>query len=222
MNMPRFKRSGSAAVIIIIVIVVLVGVGVVNYLKTERFPVAENVTSSDDKYPWEEHARVVAGNNINTNLDKNMVDISKGLSLSITVEDTKHSDQMALFVSPDGGVSGGWSTDHIKQDEKRKMNYNMNANFEGNIDPDCTYFDADGQDTTKLFLIARGDVAITAMNMKTDGMAVSSNDIFVSGWIDKDGKAKGKIGILLDGGSHKIYQWYSTDTMQKFQGILGG
>jgi hypothetical protein len=211
-SMSRFNRKGNVVVFVIIAIVVVAAIWIVNYMKTERFPVAENVSCSDEKFPWQEHSRIVLpGEEINTDLGQNMVDISDGLAFRITVEDTQYGNQMTLLIGPNGTVSGGWVTDHNKKGDGYSMNYNMNASFEGNIDPSCAYFDSDGEDYSKLFVTARGNVTIVAMNMKTDATGMSTNDIFVSGWINKDGKAKGNMGIILDSGNHKIYQWHSTN-----------
>ena len=108
-----------------------------------------------------------------------------------------------------GSVSGGWSTDYNKKADGQSMNYNMNASLKGNVDPSCVYFNADGEDYSKLFVTARGKVTIVALNRKTDATGMSTKDIFVSGWVDKDGKAKGNMGIILES-ENKIYQWNST------------
>jgi hypothetical protein len=42
-------------------------------------------------------------------------------------------------------------------------------------------------------------------------MGTAGRDIFVSGWIDKDGKAKGNLGMFLDDGEYEIYKWHSTN-----------
>lgn len=211
-RMSRLNRSGSAVVIVVIIIAVLALVGVVNYMKVERFPEAENVASSYDKFPWQEHARIVeAGEEINTDYGKGMVDISDGLAFEITVEGTQHANQMSLMVKSDGTLAGGWSSDFKQNDGVKNMNYDMKSSFKGNIDPSCIYFDAEGEDYSKLFITARGNVSIVAINNKTNKTGMASRDIFVSGWIDKEGKAKGNLGMFLDDGEYEIYQWKSTN-----------
>ncbi len=209
-RMSRFNRGGNVAVIVVIIIVIVSLVGIVNYMKTERFPEAENVTCSEDKFPWQEHARIVLpGEEIDTDLGADMVDLSNGLSFQSTVADTQSPGQMTLMIGSDGRLSGGWSADFNKKEDGKGMNYNMIASFKGNIDPSCVYFNADGEDYSKLFIVARGKVTIVAVNLKSDATGMGTFDIFISGWIDKDGKAKGKMGVIVSSSEQKIYEWNS-------------
>lgn len=210
-SMSRFNRRGNVVVLVILIIAVVGGVWFVNHLKKESFPSAENVTSSDDKFPWEEHARIVDPETVNADVGKDMVDISNGFEFKITVEDTRNPDQMTLKLNPDGTLAGGWSADFNRKSNGKNMNYDMKSSFKGNIDPTCIYFDASGEDYSKLFVAARGKVTIVAIDNETNKSGMAGRDIFVSGWIDKDGKAKGNLGMFLDDGEYEIFKWHSTN-----------
>ena len=201
-------RKGNIIIALVLIFTVIAIVLAIDNFKKERFPMIENPASSDEMYPWQEHKRLITdGQEINTNVGNNMVDISDGLNLTITVEETQYSDQMGLYIAPNGTASGGWTTDYVKKAEGQKMNYNITSSFEGNIDPACTYFDQSGEDYSKLFVIARGQATIVAVNMKNSATGMGGDDIFVSGWIEPDGKAHGQIGIMLSG-ENKIYKWH--------------
>jgi len=209
-RMSRFNRRGNVVVIIILLIAVVGGVWFINNLKKESFPVS-NAASSDEKYPWEEHERIVEPGAVNTDLGNDMVDISKGLEFTITVEDTRHPDQMTLMINPDGTAAGAWNADFNRKNNGKNMNYDMKSSFKGNIDPTCIYSDSKGEDSSKLFVVARGNVSIVAIDNKTNKTGMAGRDIFVSGWIGKDGKAKGNLGMFLDDGEFEIFKWHSTN-----------
>ena len=205
-------RKGDAKVMIIVVIVVIVLVALLNFISIERLPKAENPASSDEMFPWEHSDSLVAQDQIvNMEVYDEMISVENGFELILTVEDTQWPAQMTVLVDSDGFVGGAWSTDYNKE----HMNYNINADFQGNIDPSVIYFDQNGEDFSKLFFIAKGQALILAINKKNDGVANSVNDVYVAGWITPDGKATGQLGVLLAEENHKIYKWRSATQASK-------
>ena len=115
--------------------------------------------------------------------------------------------------SADGNVQGGWNADYTKG-RKPKMNYVMNAEFEGNIDPTVMFFDENGDDPTKLFIIAKGKIRILATNYDNGKIQPSVQDIWISGWVGKDQRAKGEMLLIMDKELYQTFNWKGSPPIQ--------
>lgn len=99
--------------------------------------------------------------------------------------------EIIININPDGLIGAGWRGDY----NRNEKNYVMSAGFEGNIDPECMYFDENGENTSRLFFIARGQLDALITDFKTQLVGYGKEEIYLSGWIDRNLAIDGRIEI---------------------------
>jgi len=164
-RMSKSNRSGSALIVFLIVIVIGITWFFMSFsMPTSSLPVSVNPASSHEVLPWEHKEKLLTSDKLpNTYTSDDQPSIENGIFIEATVKQSNTVRDFAVMISPQGTVQGGWNADYNKG-RQPKMNYVMNAQFEGNIDPTVMFFDENGNDPTKLFIIAKGDISILATN----------------------------------------------------------
>ena len=203
------NRRGSTTVAFIVVVVIIV---IVYFIKSNvnfGLPICEDPASSHEVLPWQEAERLVSlGETPNSEVSAEQPAIDKMIVISATVKQSNTIGDFNFIIGSRGTITGGWVADYNKGDKPR-MNYVMNAQFKGNIDPDNIYFDENGEDPSKLFMIAKGEISILASNFDTESVRHGMQDIWVSGWIDKDLKAEGEMVLITGRKTYQVFNWKS-------------
>ena len=220
-RMSKTNRSGSA----ILLILVVVAIGVILYFIDlsaifSTLPTSENPASSHEVLPWEHKEKLLMpGQEPDIGLSQDQPSIDNGIDIVATVEQSNTARDFIVNIAPDGTVQGGWYADYNKG-KKPRMNYVMSAGFKGNIDPTVIFFDENGEDPTKLFLVAKGEISILASNLDGGAVHNSIQDIWVSGWVDKEQEAKGEMLLITGKKTYQTFNWKSSYRSKKQKGLF--
>jgi hypothetical protein len=123
------------------------------------------------------------------------------------VEENEVKSGVGLFILTDGRVKGVW--DGKYNPEPDTIWEVVGSRFNGNIDPTKIYSDKDGEDPKKLYFIAKGKALMMVTNSKTDKIKTATGAIYVTGWLDNEYNAVGKVTITTDKKTYKEYCWQS-------------
>jgi hypothetical protein len=117
--------------------------------------------------------------------------------------------EIKLRVRGDGTVVGEWSGEFKKgEPEKRytvirdrRGRYPTNS-FRGNIVKTKIYSDEEGEDRSKLYFIARGELLLEEFDYKMRDSREIKGDVYVTGWMGSEYDVEGKLylcwGSLLE------------------------
>ncbi len=220
-RMSKTNRSGSALLLILVV----VAIGAVLYFIDlnaifSTLPASENPASSHEVLPWEHKEKLLmSGREPDIGLSQDQPSIDNGIGIIATVEQSNTTRDFIVNIAPDGTVQGGWYADYNKG-RKPRMNYVMSAGFNGNIDPTVIFFDENGEDSTKLFFVAKGEISILASDLDGGSVHNSIQDIWVSGWVDKEQEAKGEMLLVTGRKSYQTFNWESSYRSKKQKGLF--
>ena len=208
---PQTNRPGLSIVwIIIIIVAVVVAVSFINKAKDplSSLPKTKNPTCSEDIHPWEEESRLLQpGQQLADSLSPDQPLINETIFLKASVKEAADASGLSITISPDGAVDGGYYADYNKSKGTVQMNYVMTAGFKGNFDPSNIYFDEAGEDTSKLFFLTKGQMTILAHNFTADTVGTSAQDIYVTGWINSDYTAKGRLVLMTGRKTFQTFHW---------------
>jgi len=195
--------------IIVIAIVVVIAVNVFNKAADplSSLPKNENPASSEEIHPWQELSRLLLpGQKLADSLSSDQPVIDGTVFLQASVQEAAKDKGLKIAIHPNGTVTGSYNADYNKGFNP-KMNYNMNASFEGNFDPSNIYFNEQGTDPSKLFFLAKGKMAIVEMNLTTNKTALGNQEIYVTGWINPDYTAKGRLVLMTGKKTFQTFHW---------------
>lgn len=220
-RMLRSHRSGFVLLLFLIIIAIGIIIYFVGFDTTSgSLPASENPASSHEVMPWEhEESLLTSGEVPNARPYEDQPSIENGIYIEATVEQSNTIRDFIVRINPDGTVQGRWNADYNKGNNPR-MNYVMSAEFEGNIDPTVIFFDENGDDPTKLFMIAKGDIHILETNFDNGKVQNSLQDIWISGWVDKDKKAKGRMLLITGRQTYQTFNWKASQSSKKRRGLF--
>ena len=176
--------------------------------------------TSHEIMPWQEQQRLLGKEEVvDTNVLQDQPAIDEGILIIANVEETNNRGGISIRITPDGKVKGVWKSDYNKGRNPR-MNYVMDAMFTGNIDPTNVFFDENGEDMTKLFVIAKGEVMIVAMGYKDGSIRKNFQEIWITGWVNPDQTAKGEVVMLTGGDTFQTFHWESSYNSRKRKGLF--
>jgi len=113
--------------------------------------------------------------------------------------------RIEMTISPDGRIKGGWSADYNPTDE---VNYSViGAGFSGNIDSSNVYSDENGQDPSRLYFIAKGQLSILKTNLKSNRVSRLGGYIYVTGWLDHQYNIVGDLTVTSDKRTYQFFLW---------------
>lgn len=191
---PDAKNRNGYAMLLMLVVVIAIA-ACIYYLQFGK----PAKSSSGDVMPWkQENLLVKAEQEVEKPTDQ-QPDISNGLNFDLNVGIGGDDDggQLGFGITPDGRVFGIW---HGIYYDSKKVNYDiMQGNFEGNIAPSKIYKDKDGEDASKLYFIAKGKYLIAANDFKKNMVCHLSGIFYVTGWVNRDNSAIGKITTTAGG-----------------------
>lgn len=215
----RFSKSSRPGYAILMLLVV-VAIGLILYwidinALFGNMPESVDPGSSHEVLPWEKKKSLLKREQeANTDVSEGQPVINRNIFIEATVEQSNTTGDFIVTISPDGRVAGSWYADYNKGTNPR-MNYVMNARFKGNVDPTVVFFDENGEDLTKLFFIAKGEISILASNFSGGGIQNSIQKIWVTGWLDPDYKAKGEMMLITGRNTYQTFNWESTPKSNK-------
>ncbi len=214
-RMSKSNRPGFVLILFLVIIVIGFIIYFVGFGTTSSLPVSVDPASSHEVLPWEHKESLLPSDTApDASTYEGQLSIEDGIYMQATVEQSNTTRDFLVTINPDGTVRGGWSADYNKG-RQPKMNYVMNAQFEGNIDPAVLFFDDNGDDPTKLFMIAKGDISILATNTDNNKVQHSIQDIWISGWVDTDQKAKGQMFLITGPDTYQTFNWKSPPLSKK-------
>ncbi len=192
------ERSGIALIIMVLLIVVF---GVIIWLDPMSL-----MKGSDSGMPWNEEDRIVRSDEEVKQPKEEQPEIFHNLRFRTDAfQNDKLRGRIVVYMLTDGRVRGGWwGTYKTKPEITWEV---VQASFKGNIDPSKIYKTEDGEDRSKLYFIAKGKFLILETNWDTSVVRNLKGRIYVTGWLDDEYIAKGKVVLTSDKKSYKEYSW---------------
>ncbi len=178
-----------------------------SFVRPSQKEIADQM-ASPDTYPWVQEGRIGTGHQHYLQDEQLFRETMIELNCKVLEESAKINTsrgKMTLFISPDGQVSGGWSSLGYYMDDGSEYQV-MGAEFSGNTDPSKIYSDTNGEDRSLLYFITKGEFLL----LKTDSKGrVSSpaGEIFVVGWLRTDSTAFGQVHLTPDRVKQHVFTW---------------
>lgn len=197
-RLSRANRSGAVLILMLLLIVVFCALIWLD-------PMAL-IKGSGSGMPWDEEFRLVRPGEEVQQPKEGQPKILDNLCFPAKiVEDGEVSGGVGLYILTDGRIKGVWEGVYKPRPE---MTWEVfGSRFKGNIDPSKIYSDEDGEDPTKLYFIAKGRFLILETNSKTGRIRTAKGGIYVTGWVDDEYNAIGKVTVTSDKKSYKEYCW---------------
>ena len=164
------------------------------------------LSRGDPNLPWNQARRLVRKGQAVEGPSEQQLNIDRLWWFGATVrQEDAERGEIIMLLGPDGRIKGGWSGEYRPTAE---LHYQVMAgNFKGNIDPSRIYSDEKGQDESQLFFIAKGIFVILETNSRTNRVRSVKGHIYVTGWLDTECKATGKVTITSDKRTFKTFGW---------------
>jgi len=199
-RLSRANRRGAALIIMLLLIVVLCAL--------IWFDPMALIKGEGSGMPWNEEFRLVRAGGEVRQPNEGQPKILDNLCFPAKiVEDGEVRGGISLYILTDGRIKGVWDGEYNPRPE---MTWEVvGSRFEGNIDPSKIYSDEDGEDPTKLYFIGKGRFLILETNSKTSRIRTAKGRIYVTGWVDDEYNAIGKVTVTSDKKSYKEYRWQS-------------
>jgi hypothetical protein len=164
------------------------------------------IKSSDSGMPWNEEFRLVRAGEEVRQPNEGQPKILDNLRFPAKiVKDGEARGGISLYILTDGRIKGTWGGTY--KPEPDIMWEVTGSRFKGNIDPSKIYSDEDGEDPTKLYFIGKGQFLILETNSKSGKVKAAKGAIYVTGWLDNEYYAVGKVTITSDKKSYWEYYW---------------
>jgi len=192
------ERSGIALIIMVLLIVVF---GVIIWLDPMSL-----MKGSDSGMPWSEEDRIVRPDEEVKQPKQEQPEILHNLRFSAKAfQSNELRGGIEMYILTDGRVRGGWGGAYKPKPE---ITWEVaGASFKGNIDPSKIYSTEDGEDRSKLYFIAKGKFLILETNSATGIVRNLKGRIYVTGWLDDEYIAKGKVVLTSNKKSYEEYSW---------------
>jgi hypothetical protein len=166
--------------------------------------------------PWNEERRIVRPDGEVKQPKEGQPKILENLGFDGQImEGGEVKGGVEMYLSTDGRIKGVWGGKY--NPEPNLMWEVVGSRFRGNIDPTKIYSDKDGEDPRKLYFIAKGESLIMVTNLKTDKIKTAGGLVYVTGWLDNDYNAVGKVTITSDKKTYWEYYWQSKG--EKVEGV---
>ena len=205
-------KNRSGFVLILLLLAIVLGIMIYGFvLHRSDLKVQHQQEQSPDDYPWTEESLIIdrdSGGQVQAPYPE-QAQFKKAVELIPRVsQGDERRGKMSLIVRPDGLVFGSWNAKY-KNKVENKSHEVMLGDFEGNIVPSIVYVDQnDEEDQSKLFFITKGNfVMIEELHNKNNRLRRVQGYIYVTGWIEPDLSATGKLHLTSDKVNQIIYQW---------------
>jgi len=208
----RKIRSRSGAALLLLLLVIVLGIMVYGFtshrndLKVEQ----QEEMSSEDR-PWMDESLLVdkdSGKEVERPYPEQAQFTDPIEFVAKVSHGGEHRGKMSLTIQPDGLVAGAWQGKYENAVEKKSYEI-MSGGFEGNIVPSMIYIDENGaEDKSKLFFMSKGEfIIIEQLHEHGNRLQHILGHIYVTGWVNPDMSASGKVHLTSDKKSQIVYQW---------------
>lgn len=196
-------HSGRGGYILILMVLIVCIIGVFIWLD----PMAL-VPGSGSGMPWNEEYRLVRSSGKVKAPNEGQPQILDNLVFEGVLEENGEvKGGVGMFILTDGRIKGVWAGKY--NPEPDIIWEVVGSRFKGNIDSTKIYSDEDGEDPNKLYFIAKGNSLILVTNSKTDKIKTANGLLYVTGWLDNEYNAVGKVTITSDKKTYWEYSWQS-------------
>ena len=203
MKLGEVSGGGRRGYILILMVLIVCIIGALIWLN----PMAL-IPSSGSGMPWNEERRLVyPGGKVKQPKEGQPKIIDNLRFAGAMAENGEVKGRVDMFILTDGRIKGVWGgTYNPEPDITWEV---VGSRFRGNIDPTKIYCDERGEDPMKLYFIAKGESLILVTNSKTDKIKTSTGLIYVTGWLNNEYNAAGKVTITSDKKTYWEYYWQS-------------
>jgi len=197
------SRAGRGGYVLILMVLIVFLIGALIWLD----PMAL-IRGSGSGMPWNEERRLVHPGGKVKQPKEGQPKILDNLAFSgKMMENNEVKGGVGLFILTDGRIKGIWTG---KYNPEPNITWEVvGSRFKGNIDPTKVYSDKDGKDPKKLYFIAKGESLIMVSDSKTDKIKTATGLIYVTGWLDNEYNAVGKVTITSNKKDYWEYYWQS-------------
>lgn len=208
---PFGKYKGYALLLSLLIVVVI---GMIMYFKWMYGPVYEiGKGKSGINPPWRQWQKLrirIENEPVGRpSAEQNQLQKPLLLETYCKLED-KEKGEIQVVINPDGEIQGIWTgTFYMNKNIEFQV---MACQFKGTIDPQEIYRDANGINTSKLFLIAKGPFTILEINHKNGVVRNLMGSAYLRSWLDKDNFISGELIISSD---DKNFYRYSVNGLAK-------
>lgn len=212
----RLKKQAALGVVVFVCIVSVVSWNV--YRSLSRGLLREEVrwTDPNNAPPWEEKGllwqedRLVQlllsdakPGGVGPETFEGQPEIIEGLRYEAKLHrEGEQYGEIKLGVRLDGTVAGEWSGEFKRgEPEKRyralrdKQRRYVSNSFRGNIVKTKVYSDEEGQDRSRLYFIARGELLLEVFDYQMRESRGVRGDVYVTGWMGIDYDVEGKLYV---------------------------
>ena len=201
MKLRRMLCARRKGVILILMLLLIVVFGTLIWLDPMSL-----IHGSGSGIPWSEERRIVGlDGKVKQPKEEQPRILDNLIFEGRIVEDNDVRGGMSLFILTDGRIKGVWAGTYKPEPD---ITWEVQqSRFKGNIDPTKIYSDKDGEDPTKLYFIAKGSFLILETNSKTGNIRTATGAIYITGWLNNNYNAVGKITITSDKKTYWEYYW---------------
>jgi len=201
----RWKNgcSGSALVGLIVVVVLVILVASVRWY---RKGAAKDPDLYNDLTPWKEWRLREASAKPPAEPSAQQPAIAQTLAFDTNAYmGGEPRGAIGLVILPDGSVDGAWSGQYYK---KPKTNFDiMSGGFQGRVYPRKIYRDDNGEDPSRLYLMAKGEFLVAESDFDKNTLHHRGGAIYVRGWLNRDYSVSGTITITSDEKYSEEFEW---------------
>ena len=207
----KTARLGSALVGLLVVIGLVI---VIMLAKTVMKKTAKDPDTCLDLKPWKEWRLRESSAKALGAPSEEQPDITETIRYDFNLSHQNETrGEMYLVIHPDGTVMGAWNGHY--HEEKLKLTYDIqDGRFQGYACPLKIYQDANGQDPSKLYFIAKGDFILHEYDLKSK-YHIRVGDLYVTGWIEPDYAVNGKLVLTSDEKYFETYEWNVSHPIKK-------
>jgi hypothetical protein len=191
----RNRRGAAGVALVLLIAVVFIVVIVKTFLK--EAPV--NPDTVKNLSPWNEWKCRQSPSYIPGRPLEEQPKITDAMSFDTNVwvgEGFTSRGLVRFYIMSDGSISGEWYGDYH---HTVKVQHDiMNGSFEGGAYHGMIYEDENGEDRSKLYLMAKGNFLIQVADNEKGTISHIGGELYVRGWLDTESVFTGRITITPD------------------------
>ncbi len=197
----RFQRPRQGGFAVLMVFLVMFVVAMLVWLDPSAL-----FSKNDSQLPWNEEFRIVKTSEDVPPPSEEQPEITRIIRFGAEAKyEGQERGNISLMIFPDGRIEGGWDAEYYP-DDKFHLQVMMSG-VKGNIDSSKVYSDSEGEDPSKLYLIAKGNLLILESNLDNNQVRSVKGRLYITGWLDSEYNAKGELTVTSDKRNYKIFSW---------------
>ena len=185
------SRRGSAILIVLVAVVILMMLYFID-IQAIFGPNLKDRSPKPTVRPWLQEDRLVGPEQLikMPKPPKPTIDEDFTITAPVTSEGADRGEA-ALEFNTAGEVGGSWHCEYSNNDR----DYRFDADFTGNIDVTQTFSDDSASDESLLYFITKGSYTHQIYSSQAGRTTEEKGIIYVTGWLEDDYTASGKIVI---------------------------